>query len=103
MTWFEEEGWFYDKRDHMWKRVRDEKTVLGEQLTHSADGHCISPSTLVTEMSIMEKKSHDSSVSKTLTKIQKIKTEPIFKKVSNILIFDNCQYPLKFHEVMFEK
>ena len=33
---------------------------------------------------------------------QKTNSEPIFLKVKNIMIFNNKQYPLKFHEVMFK-
>ena len=42
-----------------------------------------------------------SNIIESPVRIQKTNSEPIFFKVNNILIFNNIQYPLKFHEVMY--
>lgn len=72
-NWFEQNGWYWDKRDHMWKRKVDglpTKAFLrfANEVIEEMKGEISKP----------------------------------FTKVDHTLIFDNCQYPLKFHEVMFK-
>ncbi len=70
MSWFREEGWRYDLKNHCW--LRDDISNIIESPVRNP------------------------------VRNQKTPSEPIFFKVNNILIFNNCQYPLKFHEVMFK-
>lgn len=80
MSWFKEEGWFYDIRDHMWKKVKGEKEMIHETL----------------EMKGSKKANLGMKV------IESTTSKP-FTKINNLLIFNNEQFPLKFHEVMFKK
>lgn len=83
MSWFEKNGWYYDHRDHCWKRNRGEKDEilpkhdpLFNRIMHgSKEG---------TFPSVDSKPRYD---------------PPIFYRVNNILIFNNEQYPLKLSEV----
>ena len=77
MSWFEEEGWFYDKRDHMWKKVKGGKELSKrENVIKHTQG-------INSETSVSDSKP--------------------FTKTYTLSIFNNQQYPLKFHEDMFKK
>ena len=74
-NWYELNGWYWDKRDHMWKRKVIDETSNSK---------------------IKEKKLREEKVS--------LSTESkSFTKKHNTLIFNNIPYPLKFHEGMYKK
>ncbi len=77
-NWFELNGWNYDIRDHMWKKVKGEKERIHETL----------------EMKGSKKANLGMKVIKSISKP--------FTKINNLSIFNNQQFPLKFHEVMFK-
>lgn len=95
-SWFIEHGYRYDLKNHCWLQddisniveigknlVEKNKIGDGVEMPHSSESSNLKPFSNI--------------------KNQKTNSEPIFFKLHNIMIFNNCQYPLKFHEVMFEK
>lgn len=80
--WYELHGWMWDKRDHMWKKqINGGKETLHETLEMKG------PREANLGIKVIEGKNC---------------SKPFTKKY-NTFIFNNIQYPLKFHEVMFKK
>ena len=85
LNWFEDQGYRYDTKNHCW--LRDDISYILES----------GEKELPKRETVLFGEASQGIIGKTSVS----RSKP-FSKINNTLIFDNCQYPLKWHEEMFK-